>query len=295
MIASSTVQAWKNIREHATAAVSGIATTCISLVILGSVMLLYQNVIGLTQHFFQQNNYSVFIDKSTDRIVRERIVRQIESLPGVHGLNIVLADQVKEDLINSFGESGKLLEKIELPEFPDIIEFSIEGSTGVDVYAVESLESLDGVNEVVTGVETKEQVEIFFTITEFVGLFLISLMVISIVFIIFSAIQIAIRMRMEEIEILRILGATSSYIRLPFVIEGVFIGLFGYIISLGIIYFIYKFVVAGITFNKATYGIRNMVSFFSPGQMLVILLFIVVLGILSSLLATHKVFQELKT
>lgn len=294
MVFSAFIQAWNNIRDNTSAALSGVVTTSVSLVILGSFVLVYLNLINLTQVMFQQSRYSVFIDSETDRNVRRNIVAQLKGIEGVYEVTSVGALQAKSDLIDSFGESGAVLRKIELPPFPDLIEFSLNRKSILTRNEIETIQRIEGVSEVVSGIETKDQIKTFFSIAEFVGLFLIALLVVSLVLMIHSAIQIAVRMRIDEIEIFKILGATPTYIRIPFVIEGVLIALAGYLISLAVIYLLYTFVIAGITFNDATYGIKEIARFYSPLQMFIIMLQIVILGIVSSLLATNKVFQELK-
>ncbi len=294
MISNSLNQAWKNIRENRSSATSGIITTCVSLVILGSVILVYLNLISLSEILFQQANYSVFISTDTDEAVRKSIIKHLKQIEGVSNIHTVSAETAHMDLIASFGETGQVLKEIELPNLPDIIEFSLDRRSNLSKNETENIRSISGVNDVISGLETKDQVETFFTISEFVGVFLITILIVSIVLILHSSIQIAVRMRMEEIEILKILGATRWYIKIPFIFEGVLISIIGYFLSLGIIYLLYAFVMAGITFNEATYRIREFAGFFSLFQMSVIFGLIILLGVFSSSSAANKVLRELK-
>ncbi|MBU2512555.1 permease-like cell division protein FtsX [bacterium] len=293
MLSNGLYQAWTNLRENGSAAVSGIITTCISLVILGSVILVYLNLISLSELIFQKANYSVFISADTDETVRKNIIKHLEQIEGVSNIHRISSENAYKDLIESFGESGQVLKTIELPYLPDIIEFSLERRNILSTNEKEKIRSIPGVNDFVSGLETKDQIETFFTISEFVGIFLITLLIVSIILMLHSAIQIAVRMRIKEIEILKILGATHSYIKFPFIIEGILISIIGYFLSLGIIYLLYTFVIAGITFNEATYGIREIAEFFSLFQMAIIFGLIILLGIFSSSLATNKVLREL--
>lgn len=293
MLIAGVVKAWRNIWEQKSAAVSGIVTTSISLVILGSVILLYLNLTALTHLLFQQANYSVFVGVETDDVVLDRIVNELSSIPNIQDIHLTKAEEVREDLIESFGETGTILRKIELPPFPDVIEFKLDRQSILTSKEIERIRTIDGVDDIVSGRETKEQIETFFIISEFIGLFLISMMVVSIVLMIHNSIQLAVRIRIKEIEILRILGATSAYIRIPFIVEGIMIAVAGSSISLGVIYFLYTFAVAGITFNEATYGIAEVARFFSLQQIMFIFASIVLLGFISSVIATRKILREL--
>jgi cell division transport system permease protein len=294
MLLTGIVKAWKNIFENKSSAVSGIITTSIAMILLGCVVLVYLNLIGLTQALFQQANYSIFVASDADEIVRSTVISELNQVPDLKNIRIINSDEARTELIESFGDTGSVLNKIELPTFPDVIEFSLDRASLLTDEEIERIKSIPGVDNIVSGKETKDQIETFFTISEFVGIFLITLLIICIVLMIHNSIQLAVRARIEEIEILRILGATRLFIQIPFVVEGVLIAFFGYLFSLFAIYFLYTFVLAGITFNEATYGISAIARFFSAKQLLLILTSTMALGFFSSLVSTSKVLRELK-
>ena len=294
MLTTGIIKAWKNIFENKSSAVSGIITTSIAMILLGCVVLVYLNLIGLTQVLFQQANYSVFVASDADEIVRTSVINELNQVPDLENIRIINSDEARAELIESFGDSGSVLNKIELPTFPDVIEFSLDRASLLTKNEVERITAIPGVDEIVSGKETKDHIETFFTISEFVGIFLITLLIVCIVLMIHNSIQLAVRARIEEIEILRILGATRVFIQIPFVVEGVLIAFFGYLISIFAIYFLYTFVLAGVTFNEATYAITDIARFFSIKQILIILVSIVALGFLSSLVSTSRVLRELK-
>ena len=293
MILTTIIQAKNNIQENRLTTLSGVVTTSFSLVILGSVILLYLNLIQLSNLIFQHTNYSVFLEETIVQSEHIGIISHLKVIPNMEDIESISSEMAKNDLIESFGETGKLLKQIELPTFPEIIEFSLNRSTKLSDDELTAILNLPGVDEIVSGMETKDQIDTFFTIAEFVGLFLISLLIVSIVLIIHNTIQIAIRMRMEEIEILQILGADSGFIKLPYFLEGIIIASMGCFISIGLVYFLFQFVVAGITFDEATYGISEVAQFFSPPQMGIFLALISLTGLFSSILATNKVLKEL--
>jgi len=205
----------------------------------------------------------------------------------------VSAEEARRQLIKSFGDSGQMLEKLDFPKFPDIIEFTLNRSNTLSSRELEEIRRLPGVSDIVFGQDTRQQVNTFFAIANFVGVFLIVLLVVSIILIIHNSIQIALRIRWREIEIYKILGATSSFIQLPYLFEGIIIAVSGFLISLGAIFLLFEFVVAGITFNEATFGIRQLVRFFTFAEMVNSLMLLVFLGVISSALASNKIIKEL--
>ena len=266
MIISAVKQTITNIRSYTSISASGIITTSFSVIMLGTFILVYLNIIFLSQLFFKQSHYSVFLKTSVTQQQRESIRYHVNAIWGVYDIQSLSAQQSQDEFLDSFGESKKLLEKVVFSKFPEIVEFSLKRDNPLSSVELEQIRSLSGVREIIFGKETKEQVSTYFTIAEFVGFFLIGLLVVSISFIIKNTIHIAIRVRIKEIEIYKILGATKWIIRLPYIFEGMFISLVSSAISIGFLYFLFQFVLAGITFNEATYSIKEMARFFQLHQ-----------------------------
>ncbi len=293
MIASAFGQTIENLRENYSTTLSGVVMTSFSLVILGIFVLVYLNLINLTQLAFQKNHYSVFLTDLSNDDHQKDISAFIKNLPDVGEINEISSAEVKTQLIESFNEAQEMLKKLDFPKFPNIIEFSLNRSGPLTADEFSSLKAFAGVQDIVTGRETRDQINTFFNIANFVGLFLIGLLMVCMVLIIYNTIHIAIYMRIKEIEILKILGAPSGFIRLPYILEGLLIAAVSYFFSMGIIYFLYSFVVAGITFNKETYSIRTVVRFFSPLEMGNLFLALTLLGLFSSYLAANKIINYL--
>lgn len=294
MIVSAAKQTATNIKSYTSISLSGIITTSFSVIMLGTFILVYFNVIFLSQLFFKQSHYSIFLKSGVTQQERENIRYYVHAIWGVYDIQGISSQKTQDDFLSSFGESRKLLEKVSFSAFPEIIEFSLKRDHPLSSSELQKIQSLNGVRAVIFGKETKEQVNTYFTIAEFVGFFLIGLLVISVSFIIKNTIQIAIRVRIKEIEIYKILGATKWFIRLPYIFEGIFISLVSSAISIGFLYFLYQFVIAGITFNEATYEIREMARFFEFHQLIILTFSLVGLGVFSSYIATDKILHQLE-
>lgn len=293
MIKAAFFQAIDNIRENFSTTLSGIITAAFSLIILGTIILVYQNLIFMTENFFQQNQYSVFLEEKVDWFAQRKIKNHLRSIDGIGSIHEVPAEQSRKELLESFGEVGKLLERVKFSELPNLIEFSLKRPTPLTSHEIMRIETLNGVDEIVHGQETKQQIDTFFRISNFVGLFLISLFLVCISIIVRNSIQISIRIRIKEIEILRILGATTNFIRWPYIWEGIFIGAASFLLSTLGVYFVFQFAIAGVTYDEATYGIREIFQFFTFKQLMSALLLIIVLGVYSSISATNRILQQL--
>jgi cell division transport system permease protein len=292
MLTNAINQSIENVKENFSVTLSGIITTSVSLVLIGIFLLIYQNIIHLSQLYFQKSHYSVFFEPELSKALQQEAIQKIEGVWGVYDTKLITPEQAIEDLLEGFGEARKLLDKVELIDIPGIIEFSLNRSEPLNKKELAKINTIQGVKEIVFGRETKDQIETFFTISNFIGIFLVGLLIVSVIFIIKNSVQIATQIKEKEISVYRLLGASKWFIRLPYILEGIFISVVSYFAALGVIYFLYQFVIAGITYNEATYQIIHLTVFFPIEQLLILWMFFIALGILSSILATNNIIRK---
>jgi cell division transport system permease protein len=293
MLTNAINQSIENVKENFSVTLSGIITTSVSLVLIGIFLLIYQNVIHLSQLYFQKSHYSIFFEPELSKALQQEAIQKIEKVWGVYDTKLITPEQATEDLLEGFGEARKLLDKVELIDIPGIIEFSLNRSDPLNKKELAKINTIQGVKEIVFGRETKDQIETFFAISNFIGIFLVGLLIVSVIFIIKNSVQIATQIKEKEISVYRLLGASKWFIRLPYILEGIFISVVSYFAALGVIYFLYQFVIAGITYNEATYQIIHLTVFFPIEQLLILWIFFIALGILSSILATNNIIRKI--
>lgn len=102
------------------------------------------------------------------------------------------------------------------------------------------LESLDGIRQVNQSAVTANALTGINAIVGYISVGIIGILLAVSVFLISNTVTIGISVRKEEISIMKYIGATDFFVRSPFVIEGILIGLFGSLIPLGLIYVIYN-------------------------------------------------------
>jgi len=283
-----------NIQTHWSILLSGFITTTFALSILGVFVLVYLNLIQVTEDFFHQSHYSIFLKQGHTAGERKEVIQAVQTLPGVNSVAEVSPKQAKKDLIASFEEAKAVLEKVNLEHLPWVIEFSLTHRSRLSRLEEKGIRLHSAVDEVFYGRETQDQVETFFQIANFVGSGLVLLLVVAILFIIKNTILLAIRSREKEIAILSYLGATPRFIQLPFVIEGALIGGCAALASLGMIYVLYRFLLAGITFNQSTYELSAVVRFFPFWQQGLLVIGVLFIGLISSSIAASQILRDLR-
>jgi cell division transport system permease protein len=193
------------------------------------------------------NNFGivVYLDENTSSADEQTLSKQFRNDTDIIEVNFVSKDVALKKLRSTLGESALIIEGLDENPLPSSFELRLKSSLlepeRVRKKAKE-IERIPGVEEVQYG---EKWLSSLYTLsrTMKIGSIVTGLAIfIAITFITYSTIKIFFYRRKEEIETQKLLGATRSFIRLPFLLEGFIIGLLGGITSSLIIFGIYSFV-----------------------------------------------------
>ncbi len=153
------------------------------------------------------------------------------------------------------------------------------------------IESLDGVRHVRQAEEVAEVVQGFNSFIQYICIILIIVLILISVFLISNTIRIAVESRKKEIGIMKYIGATDGFVRGPFIVEGLLIGIIGCVLPLLIIYYSYDLVIERIYADFAI--LENLILFMNVGQVIqklipLCLIIGVGIGFIGSSMTLHK-------
>jgi cell division transport system permease protein len=193
------------------------------------------------------NNFGlvVYLDESMSPTDEQTLNKQFRNDRDIIEVNFVSKDLALKKLGSTLGENALIIEGLDENPLPSSFELRLQSSLlepeRVREKAAE-LERISGIEEVQYG---EKWLSSLYTLSKTmkIGSIVTGLAIfIAITFITYSTIKIFFYRRKEEIETLKLLGATRSFIRLPFLLEGFIIGLLGGITSSLLIFGIYSFV-----------------------------------------------------
>lgn len=229
---------WRN-RGMGMASVTSISAV---LMILGVILILILSinnfVLDTTTKF---DEIQVFL---VDDLTEDQLNKIEETAKGNEGVVSVMyqsKDQALEIFKEDWGDEAYLLEGLEeknpLPNSYIIKVKDLEYADNV----VKSIKTLDGVEEVKYDKDVIDKLVAFADYIRIGGIAIIAVLVFVSVFIISNTIKLTVSSRRREINIMKYVGATNSYIKGPFIIEGVLFGLIGAVISIFIVYYGYEY------------------------------------------------------
>lgn len=215
----------------------GILTAC--LIILGGVGLLSVNVRDIFKAVESQSEVVVFIedDATADQIAE--LGKEIRAMEEVKEANFTSKDQALADQKESMGSKGYLLNGLEddnpLPASYSIVLNDIEQMAQVQVKLeklghVESVSASTYLADTLTGIEK--------TLTV-LGAVIIGILLVASLVVINNTIKLTVFSRRKEINIMKYVGATNNFIRLPFMFEGLIIGVISAILAFVVLTIVY--------------------------------------------------------
>jgi cell division transport system permease protein len=281
-------EALTNIRVNRTTTLIAVATTAFTLSCLGVFLLMYLNLKHLTTSL-QQDIQVVFY--LTDGLPAEELAalqQQLASQPEVGSLTFVSKDQALADFRAQFPSEHRLLQG--LGENPLPASFVItpspqhRSSAAVRKWT-ERMKSLPGIAEVQY---SRDWIENLATIIRYIELAAMAFGIIlaaASVTIIANTIRLALYARRDEIEILRLVGATAGFVKIPYLLEGAVLGLLGGALSLGVLRVAFEFYRIQLGPTGRFLGVDSSFGFFPAQVSLLLVGFGLALGMLGSFLS----------
>lgn len=263
----------------------------LSLLVLSTFLLLFLNLrsyLSTWQNQFQVTAY-VADDSTPEKlaVIKERIGR----MDGVGNLSYISKEEALAFFRNTFPDHQQVLEGLKENPLPAAIDIQLK-----DTYqspeqvknVARRLETIEGLDSVEYGQLWIEGYAAFLNFLKSAGLVVGAVVLLATIFIISNTIKLTVYARREEIEIMRLVGATNYFIRAPFFIEGILQGLLGALTALGILYLCYRLFIGWVA-HLSYVPLRSLeVSYLPPHYIALILGGGMVTGFLGSLFSLGR-------
>ncbi len=223
---------------------TAITTVAITLFIVGFFAIIVYDVQGIISSIKSDVELAVYLEDNISEELKEYIEQYIISWEETDAVRYISKEQALERFKKQ-NEGSDILKEIEGNPLPASFEITLNNPEKIDRVALRFYDKdgncIEGVDEVIYG---KNYVNTLFSITAIIGtiafLIIIALLLAAVV-LIFNTIRLSIYARRKEIEVMKLVGATNWFVRIPFLFEGFFEGFAGSVVSIILLYFINKF------------------------------------------------------
>ncbi|MBE6944110.1 MAG: ABC transporter permease [Ruminococcaceae bacterium] len=216
---------------HGLQSASAWAVTVFSLLITGAFVCLAFNINVMIDDLNKTNEVVVYVQDTLTDAEAKSIGTQISNIPNVQNRTFVTREQALKEFIEKNGDKDAFA-GVEASDLRHRYVVTLEDNHMIHE-TVKQLEAIQGVDKVSAAFELAEGFSTIKDIVVAASLFIAAVLLFVTFIIIFNTVRLATHERKEEIAIMKMVGATNGFIRCPFVVEGMTLGLTGAMAALG--------------------------------------------------------------
>lgn len=293
IISRSIQNAGKSILRNFSLSMASITCSIITLILVSIGMLLSYNINNITKNIENELTIVIFMDKNITTDELNKTKEDLNNIDNVKHVTFKSKEEIKNNMANENDTFNKIISTWEEGENPLQDSFIIEVKDIKDINeTATTIKNMEKVSLVKYGETTVNDLIKVFSAVKKITIGLVVGLILVTAFLINNTIKITIFSRKREIDIMRLVGTSNIVIKLPFFIEGFFIGFIGSLVPVLITIFGYSYAYNALnTVNLS--NIMNILTLVSPGEViykvsLLLILIGTVIGAFSSVKAVRK-------
>jgi len=235
-------EALLSFRRSALMTMATILSITTILIIIGVFLLISINSSLFLKNLESQLEIVVYLEDKISEVELNNIKGNLALIDGIKDVKFVSKEEAYQRLSKDLGEQKDILNAIEVNPLPASFEIQIKDPKMIEQIA-NQIVKFEKVEEVEYGRETAERLLNFTYLFRRAGVLVLALLIFASILIISNIIKITVYARRNEIEIMSLAGATSWFIKWPFIIEGFLQGFISSVLSIIILYNFYFFAI----------------------------------------------------
>lgn len=255
-------QGFKNIWRNRMFSVASITTMTACILLFGMFFSVLMNVNFMIRTLEEEVGVTVLFDEGLEQEKIDEIGEKIKAMEHVTDVTYTSAEEAWEKFQQEYFEGNEEYAKSFSENGENPLANSASYTVRVDEIEnqnsiVTRIKRFDGVRQVNQSAGAAKTLISFNSLFTYVAVAIIALLLIVSIFLIANTVNVGISVRRHEIAIMKLIGATDSFVRAPFIVEGLLLGLIGSLIPLGILFVAYDRIL-GWLLNR--FGVLNTIS-----------------------------------
>ncbi|MBQ9993664.1 MAG: permease-like cell division protein FtsX [Clostridia bacterium] len=241
-------EGFRNLWSNRLMSFASIGVLICCLVLMGSAALISINISGVMEWLGDQNVVKVFLVDGLTQEQTEAMADSIRGVGNIKSIEFVDRKEAYESIVNRMTNNPELIMAIDdTGDFlPDAYTVTFNDLTRFEETCT-VLENLENVYAVSDKRELAAKLQSINRVVTVVGIWIVGLLFLVSLFIITNTIKLTMYVRRLEISIMKSVGATDWFIRLPFLVEGMVIGFVSGLVSFGLIAYVYMTAASAVT------------------------------------------------
>ncbi len=233
-----TKEGFRNLRVNKLLSFASITVLFSCMFLMGTAFLVFININDVVSHVESENVIMVYVQDGAVPADLTNLEAQIKADPNVDTCTFVSKDDAYDAILKDYGESGEYLRDLNENPLPDAYTVTVK-DMGQFSKTVKRIEKLDNVMRIRKNSDLADKLSMAEKAIFYVSLAIIGLLFIVSLFIISNTVKMTMFSRRLEISIMKSVGATNRFIRWPFMVEGILIGIISAVISTAVIWGLY--------------------------------------------------------
>ena len=234
-VAFSLRRAWQGFWRNGLMSLAATATMVLMLVLLAGLIILLTGLDATLDYVQQEVQVVAYMKDSATAGDISALEASLQRMPEVTQVNFVSKDQAYSDFLARHPEEAAVIKSLPTNPLPASLQINLRDPNDyLDVAAY--LNGQPAVDRVLNIQQTVDQLVTVIGILRIGGTVILVVVGLIVLFTIVNTIRLAVVARADEIEIMRLVGASDAFIRWPFIFEGAFVGLLGAAITIGLLF-----------------------------------------------------------
>jgi cell division transport system permease protein len=220
-----------------------IGTIAVSLFVLGAFLTVASNLSQVVDRWTRKVQVSFYLREGVEPHIRESLVNRLEADPAAESVAVVSREEALDRFRTLFRDLRTLPDDLGENPFPASVEVTLRPGH----QSPEEVRRLVGAHQAAPGVQEVqydllwiERLSTAIRLTRGLGAFLGGILVLAGIFTISNVIRLTVYARQDELDIMRLVGATRAYVKGPFVVEGMIQGGLGGLVSVALLWLAFR-------------------------------------------------------
>ena len=276
----------RSIFLHGLMSFASVCVTVACLIIVGSFSILMYNLNIMVEDLNQTNEVLAYVDAELSDAEAKSVGTRINMIDNVMQADFISREEALENFVEEHGEEGSKFQGVDPQDLRHRFRVILEDNSKM-ADTVAQLEQIPGVVYTDAEYELAEGFTTISRVLNIVSVAIVAVLLVVSLLIISNTVRLSMYDRKDEIAIMKMVGATNGFIKMPFVVEGFFLGICGAAIAFGLEWLMYDGLIEKIAQVDAL-GLFNFVPFMQLLEPMVITftaagLFVGIVGSLTSI------------
>lgn len=248
-----TREGFRSIWVNRLMSLASVAVLMACLLIVGCGTLVFVNINAVLDRIEDQNVIMVYVNDDATEYETTYLKVRLQDTPNVADVLFIPREEAFKQQLADLGDDAQLLDSLDSSILPNAYKVTIKDMAAFSE-TVETIRTYDSILQIRESSDIANKLTTIRTAVTYIGLGVVAMLFLVSIFIVANTVRITMFSRRLEISIMKAVGATNAFIRWPFMVEGVLLGIIAGVVSLFVVWGMYELAINSFVDILAIFG-----------------------------------------